>query len=67
MSPPIAADAALRGCPVDVYSLEMSSQELALRILADRLGVGSDKLRRGQITMDQHDDLVRAAKGGNQR
>jgi len=38
---------------VAFYSLEMSSEQLALRILAEQSGVPSDRVRRGQI--DQHD------------
>jgi len=38
---------------VAFFSLEMSAEQLALRILAEESGVPSDRVRRGQI--DQHD------------
>ena len=42
-----------RGHVIALFSLEMSSEQLALRILAEETGVPSDKIRRGEI--DQHD------------
>jgi replicative DNA helicase len=39
----------VRGGVVAFYSLEMSSEQLALRILADVSGVSGDKLRKGEI------------------
>ena len=37
------------GGVVAFYSLEMSAEQLAMRILADASGVSSDKLRKGEI------------------
>ena len=58
----IAFDAAARGAPVDFYSLEMTDGDLVRRVLADRLRVGSDKLRRGQVTPAQMAELVEDAR-----
>ncbi len=38
------------GAPVLFFSLEMSAEQLATRILAEQTGIASDKLRRGVIT-----------------
>lgn len=37
-------------CPVDFYSLEMRSSQLATRILAEQTGIGSEKIRRGMFS-----------------
>ena len=58
----MAFDAAARGAPVDFYSLEMTDGDLVRRVLADRLRVGSDKLRRGQVTPAQLAELVEDAR-----
>jgi len=42
------------GKPVAVFSLEMSSQMLAERILAGRSNIDSQKLRRGQLSDDDY-------------
>lgn len=42
-----------RGHVIAFFSLEMSAEQLALRILAEESGVPSDRVRRGQI--EQHD------------
>ena len=39
----------VNGGVVAFYSLEMSAEQLAMRILADASGVSSDKLRKGEI------------------
>ena len=39
----------MEGAVVAFFSLEMSSEQLAMRILADVSGVSSDKLRKGEI------------------
>lgn len=49
-----------RGCPVAFFSLEMSADQLAARIVADRAGVKSEEMRRGRITGAQFEDLTRA-------
>jgi replicative DNA helicase len=40
------------GAPVAFFSLEMSSEQLATRILAERTEIPSEKLRRGEISED---------------
>jgi replicative DNA helicase len=45
----IAFSAARSGAEVAFYSLEMSHEQLALRILADVSGVSSDRIRKGKI------------------
>src|SRR3569833_429862 len=39
----------VRGGVVAFYSLEMSAEQLAMRLLADASGVSSDRLRKGEI------------------
>lgn len=41
------------GGRVAFFSLEMSSEQLATRILAEQTGIPSEKLRKGEITQDQ--------------
>lgn len=41
------------GAPVAFFSLEMSSEQLATRLLASECGISSDKLRRGDIRTEQ--------------
>ncbi len=43
----------VNGGVVAFYSLEMSAEQLAMRMLADVSGVSSDRLRKGEI--DQHE------------
>lgn len=49
-----------KGAVVGFFSLEMSADQLANRILAERSGISSEKLRRGQIRETQFRDVVRA-------
>ena len=46
---------------VAFFSLEMSSEQLASRILAGRAGIPSDIIRRGKLNHDQFNNLVTAA------
>ena len=46
---------------VAFFSLEMSSQQLANRILAGRAGIPSNKIRRGDIKAEEFNKLVAAA------
>lgn len=48
--------------PVAFFSLEMSSEQLATRILAERTGISSEKLRRGQLNDDDFGKLVQASQ-----
>jgi len=46
---PDGSEGALEGGVVGIFSLEMSSEQLASRILADAAGVQSDRIRRGEL------------------
>ena len=43
----IAYNAARKGHVIGFFSLEMSAEQLGLRILADRVGISGDRIRRG--------------------
>ncbi|MYZ48421.1 replicative DNA helicase [Propylenella binzhouense] len=47
---------------VGFFSLEMSSEQLATRILAEQAGVPSSEIRRGAIHEDQFDRIVEVAQ-----
>lgn len=49
------------GAVVGFFSLEMSSDQLAARVLADVSGVPSDKMRRGELTPRDYEDIREAA------
>ncbi|GHD49720.1 replicative DNA helicase [Thalassobaculum fulvum] len=55
-------DPSLPRQPVAFFSLEMSSEQLATRILAERTGIPSEKLRRGQLIDDDFGLLVQASQ-----
>ena len=46
---------------VAFFSLEMSSEQLANRILSERSGISSADIRRGKLAPNQFTDLVRAS------
>ncbi len=47
---------------VGFFSLEMSSEQLATRIVAEQSGVPSSDIRRGRITEDQFNEIVIASR-----
>jgi len=47
---------------VGFFSLEMSSEQLATRLLAEQSGVPSNKIRRGDITPDQYEEVRDSAE-----
>jgi replicative DNA helicase len=49
------------GAPVAFFSLEMSADQLATRVLAEQAGVNSEDLRKGKIRQEQFTQLARAA------
>ena len=49
------------GAPVVLFSLEMSADQLATRILAEQSGITSENLRTGRITQQEFRELARAA------
>jgi replicative DNA helicase len=50
-------DSPENGGRVAFFSLEMSAEQLAMRILAERTDISSDRIRRGEISRD--DDFTR--------
>ncbi|WP_265530395.1 replicative DNA helicase [Sphingomicrobium marinum] len=49
------------GAPVAFFSLEMSADQLATRILAEQSGISSENLRMGKISKQEFTNLARAA------
>src|SRR4030095_964457 len=49
------------GAGVGFFSLEMSADQLATRILAEKSGISSENLRRGKISQQDFRNLARAA------
>lgn len=52
----------LEGASVGFFSLEMSAEQLATRILAEQAELPSDRIRRGEINADQFSKLVAASQ-----
>jgi replicative DNA helicase len=50
------------GAPVAFFSLEMSSDQLANRILAEQSRINSENLRMGKINQAEFNELARAAE-----
>lgn len=61
-APPQGAARPVDGAVVGFFSLEMSGEQLATRILAERAGLRSDEIRRGQLSNEQFGRLVEAAR-----
>jgi replicative DNA helicase len=49
------------GAPAAMFSLEMSADQLATRILAEQSGISSENLRSGKISKQEFRQLARAA------
>ena len=49
------------GAPVALFSLEMSADQLATRILAEQSGISSENLRMGKISQQEFRNLARAS------
>jgi replicative DNA helicase len=49
------------GAPVAFFSLEMSADQLATRVLAEQSGISSENLRMGKISQNEFRNLARAA------
>ncbi len=47
---------------VAVFSLEMSSEQLATRLLAEEARVSADKIRRGEISAREFDNFVKVSR-----
>jgi replicative DNA helicase len=50
------------GAVVGFFSLEMSSEQLATRIISEQAQISSEKIRRGLITEDEFHRLVKATQ-----
>ncbi len=50
------------GGVVAFFSLEMSAEQLATRLLAEHSGISSEKIRRGEITADEFGQLREATQ-----
>lgn len=48
--------------PVAFFSLEMSAEQLAMRIVSEHVGVSGEKLRRGELGSAQFEALVKASR-----
>ena len=59
---PDGTEGAVEGGVVGFFSLEMSAEQLATRILSDASGVPSEQLRRGQLTEEEFYRFVDASK-----
>jgi replicative DNA helicase len=58
----MAANAAItHGIPVAIFSLEMSSEQLVQRMLCAEGRIDAQKLRRGQLSQEEHQRLAGAA------
>ena len=49
------------GATVGFFSLEMSAEQLATRILSEQSEVSSEKIRRGKLSAEEFEDVVRAS------
>lgn len=49
------------GAVIGFFSLEMSREQLATRILSEQTGIASDKIRRGMVPGEKFADLVTAS------
>ncbi len=59
---PDGSEGAVDGGVVGFYSLEMSAEQLAARILSEAAEVPSEQIRRGDMTEDEFRRFVEAAK-----
>lgn len=53
----IAVAAARAGKPVGFFSLEMSGEQLSMRMMSDLSGISGDRIRRGDIRADEYSRL----------
>ncbi len=57
-----ADDPAHDGAVVGFFSLEMSAEQLATRVMSEQAGIPSEKIRRGLINEDEFRRLVEASR-----
>src|SRR5262245_2518023 len=55
-------ESTVQGARIAFFSLEMSSEQLATRILAEQTGISSDRIRRGEVSHDDFPKFVAAAQ-----
>ena len=55
-------DAPLDGAVVGFFSLEMSAEQLATRIIAEQSYIPSERIRRGRIDSDEFDRIVEVSQ-----
>ncbi|HEX7531833.1 MAG TPA: replicative DNA helicase [Methyloceanibacter sp.] len=56
------SDNAVDGAVVGFFSLEMSSEQLATRIIAEQAYIPSERIRRGRIDSDEFDRIVEVSQ-----
>ena len=54
------------GAVVGFFSLEMSSEQLAARILSEQSNISSDRMRKGELTNEEFTRLVQASQALHQ-
>jgi replicative DNA helicase len=57
-----AMSAAKKGAPVVIFSLEMSRNQLMMRLLSSEARVDSSRLRKGELTEDERNRLIVGAQ-----
>ena len=50
------------GAVIGFFSLEMSAEQLATRVLSEESGIASDRIRRGDVSHQDFDTFVRASQ-----
>jgi replicative DNA helicase len=50
------------GAVVGFFSMEMSAEQLATRVLAEESGISGDRIRRGDVSHDDFDKFVQASQ-----
>jgi replicative DNA helicase len=60
--PDADGEAALDGAVVGFFSLEMSAEQLATRIISEQAYIPSERIRRGKIDSDQFDRIVEVSQ-----
>jgi replicative DNA helicase len=56
------SDKPLDGAVVGFFSLEMSAEQLAIRIISEQTEIPSEQIRRGQINSDDFDRIVEVSQ-----
>lgn len=58
----VAIYAAKAGTPVGFFTVEMSAQQIALRLLGEASQVSSHRMRRGDFSSEQYDHILECAQ-----